>query len=493
MMNLLEEAIIYSTVMYQGKVRKIKNSPYILHPLEVAQILSTLTDDLEIIAAGVLHDVVEDTDGTLLEIRKRFGDRVAMLVESETENDYPGEKREDSWQKRKDESLKKLKNSTDVGVKMVWLADKLSNLRSIAGTFGEVGEKVWDNLHQKDPQIQLNYYKTVAEYTEMELGRSGAYKEYIDRINYIWPGTFDSAKTKFRKYREISVEGCPKIGKGAKADVYRYDDELIVKVYNEKNTYKDVEREITLAKTAFVMGLPTAISFGIVSVGKGFGAMFELIDAKTVSEFIAKNPDHAPYYARIMADLARDIHSVRQDSDYNFFPDSKAELQRWVERAFTDEDDDIRSKLKTMVEDIPPTDHLVHGDFHTGNVFLSGGEPLFIDVDRMSVGNPIFDISAVYLFYVGFGKVDPGIIEKFMGFSAQTAGEFYQHFIQDYLQTDDEVIIQSVTQKAELLASVRLIGQIRKKPVLLEPEEDTICRIKDRIRQLLSVTESIVI
>ena len=155
-----------------------------------------MTDDMEIIAAGVLHDIVEDTDGTLDEIRKRFGDRVAMIVDSETENDYPGEDRSATWLKRKEQSLEKLR--------------------------------------------------------------------------YIWPGTFDSSKTKYREYRTISVEGCQCIGKGAKGSVYRYDDELIVKVYNEKNTYKDVEREIALTKTAFVMGLPTAISFGIVSVGKRY-------------------------------------------------------------------------------------------------------------------------------------------------------------------------------------------------------------------------------
>ena len=79
-MTLLEEAIIYSKIMHQGKTRKINHSPYILHPLEVAQILSGMTDDMEIIAAGVLHDIVEDTDGTLKEIEKRFGKRVAMLV-----------------------------------------------------------------------------------------------------------------------------------------------------------------------------------------------------------------------------------------------------------------------------------------------------------------------------------------------------------------------------------------------------------------------------
>ena len=261
-MNLLEEAIIYSTVMYQGKIRKINNSPFILHPLEVANILSSMTDDMEIIAAGVLHDIVEDTDGTLDEIRKRFGERVAMLVDSETENDYPGEDRSATWLKRKEQSLEKLRSNTDIGVKMLWLADKLSNMRSLARGYGEYGEKLWDFLHQKDPANQLWYYKTVAEYVEMDLNKTGSYKEYVDRINYIWPGTFDSSKTKYREYRTISVEGCKCIGKGAKGTVYRYDDELIVKVYNEKNTYKDVEREIALTKTAFVMGLPTAISFG---------------------------------------------------------------------------------------------------------------------------------------------------------------------------------------------------------------------------------------
>lgn len=143
-MDLLEEAIIYSTIMHQGKKRKINNTPYILHPLEVAQILSSMTDDQEIIAAGVLHDIVEDTDGTLKEIKKRFGERVAMLVNSETEEQFPGEDRASTWQKRKELSLEMLKRSTDIGVKMLWLADKLSNMRSLAGAYGEVGDKLWE-------------------------------------------------------------------------------------------------------------------------------------------------------------------------------------------------------------------------------------------------------------------------------------------------------------------------------------------------------------
>ena len=115
MMDKLEEAIIYATLLHQGKLRKISGNPYILHPLEVAQILSTITNDTDIITAGVLHDVVEDTDGTLPEIRRRFGDRVAELVDSETENKYPGQNSSDTWKRRKEDSLRELKQSKDPG------------------------------------------------------------------------------------------------------------------------------------------------------------------------------------------------------------------------------------------------------------------------------------------------------------------------------------------------------------------------------------------
>ena len=490
MMNLLEESIIYSTVMYQGKVRKIKNTPYILHPLEVAQILSTMTDDQEIIAAGVLHDVVEDTDGTLGEIEKRFGKRVALLVDSETENDYPGEDKSASWMKRKEQTLEKLRDSTDIGVKMLWISDKLSNLRSLARIYGEIGESVWDHLHQKDPTLQRWYYKTIAEYTEMDLNKTGAYKEFIARINYIWPGTFDTSKTKYKKYREVSVTGCDCIGRGAKAEVYRYNEELIVKVYNEKNTYKEVEREIGITRTAFVMGLPTAISFGIVSVGKRYGAMFELIDAKTISELIAKSPEHVDYYARIMADLARQIHET-QEEDTNIFPDAHNQLIGWVDRALNDEDNMLADTLRGMIRAIPQSNCIVHGDFHTSNVFLSNGEPLFIDVDRMSTGAPILDISSVYLFYVGYNEIGASMIEDYMGFSAQTAAQFYKSFLPRYLQTEDEERINAISQKAELLAYVRLIGQLKRRRS--HGNRTTIKRLLAKIRTLTDAVNDLTI
>lgn len=193
-MNKIEEANIYATIMHQGKVRKIGNIPFILHPMEVAQILSTLTNDQDIITAGLLHDIVEDTVGTLEEIEKRFGKRVAFLVSSESEKAYEGQSRESSWQKRKEGSLRVLENSQDIGVKMLWLADKLANIRSMAVNYSELGEKLWENFHQHDPEMHRWYYRTIAEQLAPSLNHTGAFREFIKHINFIWPGTFDLDK-----------------------------------------------------------------------------------------------------------------------------------------------------------------------------------------------------------------------------------------------------------------------------------------------------------
>ena len=88
MMNILEEAIIYATIMHQGRVRKFKGIPFILHPLEVAQILSTMTDDQEVITAGILHDIVEDTAYTIEDLAAMgFGNQVLDAIRLMTHTD----------------------------------------------------------------------------------------------------------------------------------------------------------------------------------------------------------------------------------------------------------------------------------------------------------------------------------------------------------------------------------------------------------------------
>ena len=461
MMNMLEEAVVYATIMHQGKVRKFGGRPFILHPMEVAQILSTMTDDMEVIAAGMLHDVVEDTDGTLDEIEKRFGERVASLVDSESEDEYPGQDRSATWQQRKEGSLLTLRKSRDVGVKMLWLADKLANLRSLSQTYSEQGEAMWSSLHQDDPERQRWYYKSVAEALELSLNRTGAFKELIKHINFLWPDTFDWAKAVYHKYKEVSIEGCKLIGRGAKGDVYRYDDELVIKVFNQNNLYQDVERETTLAKNAFILGVPTAISFGIVAVGDRYGAMYELVDSDTLSEYIAREPDRVEKYAELMAGVAHEIHSIEVAED-DVFPDALGRIQEYIRGGVAYEDERLAKKCMQLVASLPACNTLVHGDFHTNNVFMMNDEPLLIDMDRISHGHPIIELSDLYYFYVILGEDDPSVVSEFMGFSYETAVQFFEYFLKHYLNTDDEDRLREVKDKAMLLCCTRMIRKVRR-------------------------------
>ena len=186
-MNVLEEAIIFATNAHQGQIRKKAKTPYILHPTEVAQIISTITDDLEIMAAGVLHDTIEDCDVDPKVIKEKFGSRVSALVQSETEDRTSNKSAEETWMERKEESLLILKNTKDIGVKILWLGDKLSNMRSFYRLYQKDGNKIFEDLHQKDPTIQGWYYKSIADNLS-ELSDTSAYIEYVELVEKVFGG-----------------------------------------------------------------------------------------------------------------------------------------------------------------------------------------------------------------------------------------------------------------------------------------------------------------
>ena len=197
------------------------------------------------------------------------------------------------------------------------------------------------------------------------------------------------------------------------------------------------------------------------------------------SELIAKKPEHTDYYAGIMAELALQIHSTRPD-DGKLFPNTSMYIDTWIRRAELCEE--IEKKLFEVMAARPLSECLVHGDLHTGNVFLSNNEPMFIDVDRMAIGDPIVDLSSIYLFYVGYSERDPKIIENFMGISSKTAEEFYYSFIRQYLKTDDETEIEKAIRSSSLWAYVRLIGQMKKKS-LSEKDEQTVALLTEKNMQ----------
>lgn len=184
-MNLFDEALHFAIEKHSGQTRKTKDSPYILHPLEVAAIVGTMTSDPETLAAAVLHDTVEDAGVTLEEIAEKFGKRVALLVMTETENKREELPPEQTWQLRKEETLIMLSHTKDLSVKMMWLGDKLSNMRSFCRQYRKEGNDLWQGFNQKDPAMQAWYYRTIAKCLE-DLQEYDAYQEYVNLVNTVF-------------------------------------------------------------------------------------------------------------------------------------------------------------------------------------------------------------------------------------------------------------------------------------------------------------------
>ena len=176
-MELVSEAIEFAVKAHDGMRRRKGDAPYVLHPLEAAVIAGSMSEDQNLIAAAALHDVVEDADISINEIEKRFGKRVRELVQSETENKRDHLPPAETWRIRKEESLAVLKNAENTDVLMVWLGDKLANMRAIYRDFKVEGTGMWQRFNQKDANEQAWYYRSIIILTE-RLRATSAWIEY---------------------------------------------------------------------------------------------------------------------------------------------------------------------------------------------------------------------------------------------------------------------------------------------------------------------------
>ena len=196
--ELLDRAIIFAVKAHAGTERRGKGYPYIVHPMEAVEIVSTMTKDQELLAAAALHDTVEDTDVTIEQIREEFGDRVADLVADETVeipdqvgndgddvmagSDRPSE--EETWHSRKQAAIDRLAKASH-DAKMVALGDKLSNMRAIARDYAVQGDALWNIFHAKDPKDHEWHYRGLANSLK-ELEDTFAYQEFVKLIDQVF-------------------------------------------------------------------------------------------------------------------------------------------------------------------------------------------------------------------------------------------------------------------------------------------------------------------
>lgn len=141
-MNLIEKAIIIATKAHEKQYRKETNIPYIVHPFAVAMILMKNGCNDDVIASGLLHDTIEDTDLTIQDIEREFGSNVADIVQGCSEPD-----RNLSWEERKEQTLEEIKMAS-LDIRLVACADKIHNVRSIRDDLRVHGESVWNRFNR---------------------------------------------------------------------------------------------------------------------------------------------------------------------------------------------------------------------------------------------------------------------------------------------------------------------------------------------------------
>lgn len=265
-----------------------------------------------------------------------------------------------------------------------------------------------------------------------------------------------------KAYPRMSVEGCEFIAKGANGAVYRYDDETIIKTYFAKDALPEILQERENARRAFVLGVNTAIPYGIVRVGDGYGTVTELLNALSITKLIRNNPDDLTVPVKHYIDMLKSIHAVEVLG--NEVPDMKETALDWVAFVAPHLEPEKASKLQSLVEAVPAVNTLMHGDYHTNNVMVQNGEPILIDMDTLCKGHPIFEFASMYNAALGFSELDHTEIEKFMGYTRATSERFWRLSLKEYLGTDDEEVCNDLEKKSKIVGYVRMLRRAIRRP-----------------------------
>lgn len=299
---------------------------------------------------------------------------------------------------------------------------------------------------------------------------------------------FTEMLTVEKAYRRISVEGCEVIGQGANGKVYRIDRDTIIKVYLNPDSLPDIHRERELARKAFVLGIPTAISYDVVKVGDGYGSVFELLEAKSIGKRLAAEPEKLDEYVGITVDLLKKIHSTlvkRGD-----MPDMREVAIGWANFVKDYLPAAEGEKLVSLVSAVPQDDHMMHGDYHVKNVMLQGDEALLIDMDTLCVGHPIFELASMYNAYQGFGDLDHSRTKDFLGIDYETATQIWKKSLNLYLGTDDAARLTEIENKARIVGYTRLIRRSIRRGGL-ESDKETIDFYIANLIDLLHKTDTL--
>ena len=252
-------------------------------------------------------------------------------------------------------------------------------------------------------------------------------------------------------------------GVGASGTVYKINNDTAIKVYKEGIKFEYVNQERELARQAFICGVPTIIPNRNAMVGNQYATIFELVNSITLGEAFMDNPDR---FDELMDDYVRmikELHSIEDKKEY--FPnlqDLWLQSEHMIREGLDADDADL---VVDIYKNSKRSRNLLHGDIHPGNVMISDGEMVLVDMASMSTGPDILDVITIFRLSM-YGK-DVGLIdaaEKSMGFKKELFERFWKEFTKRYYKVEDEEVIQEITRQMYCITALDLMFSINTIP-----------------------------
>ncbi len=255
----------------------------------------------------------------------------------------------------------------------------------------------------------------------------------LDVYNVFEMTGFTELITVKKALRFVSIEGLEEIGKGGHGKVYKLTDDMIIKTYHDGSSLERIDMERELGRNAFVNGIPCAIAFDVVRCEAGYGVIFEMAGAQTLSKFITEHPEKVQEYGVKFAELMKKLNSVQADTKlYGSIKDVYKARIEVAKEFFTEEE---YGYMLRLLNAIPEHTTMVHGDYHPNNVMVNAeGELMLIDMADISYGSPLFDIGGTATTMLLNGQSNPEMTKLTIGLEHSLANQMWNILLLTYFK-----------------------------------------------------------
>ena len=429
----VDKAIKFAVDAHANTERRGKGFPYVIHVLEAMEIVASITNDPELLAAAALHDTVEDTSVTLEQLRAEFGERVAKIVCNESDVFEAGKSEAESWRDRKQAAIDRLARAPRDS-KIVALGDKLSNMRAIARDYHRVGDQLWNLFHAPGGKPDHEWhYRGLAE-SLSDLAGTEAYSEFTRHIMFV----FGAPKPELVDMNEYELSG-----DGYTALSYNsLKENKMIKLYADFMPLSEPMKEIQVSWALTDMGLNIPKAHRLVTDGKRVGVEFDRVaPKKSIARAISQEPENLEKYAVKFAQMCKQLHNTVCDTENFGAVDDYFKKIINTSSLFTEPE---KEKMIAFVNSVPKKVYCCHGDLHIGNVIFNTEteEYYWIDLSDFRYGNPLFDLG---MFYMACNCNPNELTEHLYHVNNETMQKVWAIFVREYFGPSaslDEVAAQ---------------------------------------------------